>query len=162
MVRDHYNEYVCRLSENKQGGRYLDWIIRVYNDGVAFRYSFPEDSGFGAFKLTEELCEFNLDPSNRAWATNHEHYYSSQEHPYDERNIGDLGSEELIGCPLLVEAGDKGWLLITEADLTDWAGLYFKASEETAGSMISSLAPLKRDPDVKVEGSSPAHLLPGG
>lgn len=156
-VRNHYREYIYRLSERKQDARYLDWIIRVYDDGVAFRYSFPEDSGFGDFKLTQELCQFNLDPSSRVWATNHEHYYSSQEHTYDERSVGDIGIHELIGCPLLVEVNNDHWLLLTEADLTDWAGLYFKASEKDPGQLVSSLASLKRQAEVKVEGSCPAR-----
>jgi len=155
-VRNHYREYIFRLSEGTQDARYLDWIIRVFNDGLAFRYSFPEDSGFGDFKLTEELCQFNLDPSNKAWATNHEHYFSSQEHTYDERPVGEIGGDELIGCPLLVEVDQSAWLLISEADLTDWAGMYFRATEETPGTLISSLSSLKRDPAVKVEGSCPA------
>lgn len=155
-ARNHYNEYVYRLSEVKQDARYLDWIIRVYDDGVAFRYSFPEGSGFGNFNLTEELCQFNLSPLNRAWATNHEHYYSSQEHTYDERPLGEIDRDELLGCPLLVEVKDAGWLLISEADLTDWAGLYFKTSEQIPGNMLSSLASLKREPEVKVKSQCPA------
>ena len=54
FARNHYREYRYRLSELDPDARYLDWIIRVYDDGVAFRYSFPEDSGFG---------EFRMDPS---------------------------------------------------------------------------------------------------
>lgn len=155
-ARNHYREYIYRLSERKEPFRYLDWIIRVYDDGVAFRYSFPEDSGFGEFKLSRENCQFSMDPASRAWATNHEHYYSSQEHTYDERPLGEIPVEELIGCPLLVEVGETGWLLITEADLTDWAGLYFRASEQRPGTMLSSLASLKRNQFIKVEASCPA------
>jgi alpha-glucosidase len=155
MARNHYNEYIYRLSESDKNPRYLEWIFRVYNDGVAFRYNFPEGSGFGDFSLTEESTSFNLDPSYRAWATNHENYYSSQEHTYDERPVGEIAPEELIGCPLLLEAGDSGWLLLTEANLTNWAGLYFKASPDAPGTMLSSLASLKRDPDIKVEGKCP-------
>lgn len=156
-ARNLYREYRYRLSERGTNARYLDWIIRVYNDGVAFRYSFPEDSGFGEFRLTGENCRFSLDPASRAWATNHEHYYSSQEHPYDERPLGEIAADELIGCPLLVQVEGSGWLLITEADLTDWAGLYFRASEQHPGTMVSSLASLKRDPSVKLETSCPAR-----
>ncbi len=47
-ARNHYNEYIFRLSETEQEPRHLEWIIRVFNDGVAFRYRFPEDSGFGS------------------------------------------------------------------------------------------------------------------
>lgn len=156
-VRDHYQQYLYRLTERDGSGRYMEWILRVFNDGVAFRYSFPEGSGFGNFNLTEEATTFRLDPANKAWATNHVNYYSSQEHTYDERTVGEIGTEELIGCPLLVEVGERGWLLITEADLTDWAGLYFKAEEGAPGSMVSSLASLKRDPAVKVEQECPTH-----
>jgi alpha-glucosidase len=156
LARNHYNEYVFRLSEIKPEARSLDWIIRVYDDGVAFRYVFPAGGGFGEFRLTGESTFFTLDPSCRVWATNHGQYYSSQEHGYDERLAGEIGPDELIGCPLLVEAVDSSWLAITEADLTDWAGLYFKAQGDTPGRLVSSLAPLKRDPGVKVEGKVPA------
>lgn len=156
-ARNHYIEYVYRLSERKQDGRQLEWIIRMFNNGVAFRYRFPGNSGFGAFRLTEEKTTFTVDPSNKAWATNHEHYYSSQEHTYDERLVHDIAGDELIGCPLLVEVSDKGWLLLTEADLTDWAGLYYRVSDGSSGKIVSSLASLKREPTVKVEGKVPAE-----
>jgi alpha-glucosidase len=155
-ARNQYNEYVYKVSERKEDARYLEWVIRVYNDGVAFRYRFPENSGFGSFRLTDERTTFNLDPSAMAWATNHEHYYSSQEHTYDQRRVEEIGAEEIIGCPLLVEVEQAGWLLITEADLTDWAGLYFRADGSIPGKIVSSLASLKRDPSIKVEGSIPA------
>ena len=157
QVRNYYNEYVYRLSEREPNGRQLEWVIRVFNDGVAFRYRFTENSGFGDFKLTGEKTAFCLDPSNISWATNHQQYYSSQEHPYDKRPVGDIDKDELIGCPLLVEVDSAGWLLITEADLTDWAGLYFRADEATPGKIVSSLAALKRDPAIKVAGSVPAE-----
>lgn len=156
QARNHYNEYVYRLSERSEEARFLEWIIRVYDDGLAFRYVFPENSGFGAFELTEERTVFQLDPEATAWATNHEHYYSSQEHLYEQRKVKEIGTDELIGCPLLVEAGKQGWLLITEADLTDWAGLYLRTEESAPGRVVSSLASLKRSPGVKVESRTPA------
>ncbi len=61
--RNHYNEYIYLVSEQAESGRSLEWVIRVYNDGVAFRYRFKEDSGFGSFSLSDERSSFNLDPS---------------------------------------------------------------------------------------------------
>ncbi len=156
-ARNHYNEYRIRLSEKKGEGRTIEWVVRIFNDGIAFRYIFREDSGFGEFKLTGERTEFNLGADHMAWATNHGSYYSSQEHTYDKRPLGEIGEDELVGCPLLVEVQETGWLLITEADLTDWAGLYFIADDSIPGKMISSLASLKREPAVKVAGKSPAE-----
>jgi alpha-glucosidase len=155
-ARNHYNEYVYRLSERQQHARNLEWVIRIFNDGVAFRYRFTEGSGFGAFALTDERTTFNLDRSVKVWATNHGQYYSSQEHTYDERTVGEIGAGEIIGCPLLAEVDSSAWVLITEADLTDWAGLYFRAGESGEGSLVSSLASLKRDPALKVETKVPA------
>jgi alpha-glucosidase len=155
-ARNHYNEYVFRVAESGPDGRYLLWIFRVFDDGVAFRYQFPEDSGFGSFALTDERTRFNLAPSVKVWAANHGQYYSSQEHSYDERRVGEIGDDELIGCPLLAEVDSASWLLITEADLTDWAGMYFKKGEDGDAGLLSSLAPLKRDPDVRVEARVPA------
>ena len=155
-ARNHYNEYVYRVSERGEGARYLEWVIRMYDDGLAFRYVFPENSGFGSFKLTEERTIFQIDPEARAWAANHENYYTSQEHPYEQRKVKEIGDDELIGCPLLVEAGEKEWMLITEADLTDWAGLYFKSEGSSPGRVVSSVASLKRLPEVKVVGRTPA------
>ena len=156
-ARNYYNEYVYRLSEREQHTRYLEWMIRIFNDGVAFRYRLPEGSGFGEFEITDERTAFNLDPSTKVWVTNHGSYYTSQEHTYDERTVGDIGKDELIGCPLLAEVSPSAWVLITEADLTDWAGLYFRAGGDHEGSLVSSLASLRRDPAVKVVSKTPAE-----
>lgn len=155
-ARNHYNEYVFRVSERHEQARFIEWIIRIFDDGLAFRYVFPENSGFGAFALTEERTVFQLNPEATVWAANHEHYYSSQEHLYDQRKLKEIGADELIGCPLLVEAGEEDWMLITEADLTDWAGLYLRTEASAPGRVVSSLASLQRRPEVKVESRTPA------
>ncbi len=156
-VRSYFNEYVYRVSEEGASGRFLEWEIRVFNDGMAFRYLFPENSGFGNFMLAEERSSFNLDPSVKVWATNQEHYYSSQEHLFDEMTVEEIGIEALIGCPILAEVDQDSWLILTEARLTDWAGLYFQKGKEGEASLVSSLASLKRNPSVKVEAGSPAE-----
>lgn len=155
-ARNHYREYTYRVGEKTGAGRSLELRWRIFNDGAAFRWIFPEGSGFGSFRLTGEVTGFNIDPACRVWATEHGDYYTSQEHLYDERMAGDIAPGELIGCPVLAETGKGSWLLLTEADLTDWAGLYFRAGTEEGSTLVSSLAPLRRDPAVRVERSVPA------
>lgn len=41
-VVDHCNELVLPLYEKKGTRRRVDFVMRAYNDGVAFRYEFPE------------------------------------------------------------------------------------------------------------------------
>jgi alpha-glucosidase len=156
-VRDFYNEYVYRITEADQGGtsRYLEWVIRMYNDGVAFRYRFPENSGFGEFVITEEKTGFTLDPSSTVWAVNYEGYYTHQESTFDKKQVSEIHEWELIGCPLLVEVDADHWMALSEADLTDWAGMYFIRDGETSGGLVSNLASLKRRSGVKVETRAP-------
>ncbi len=142
-ARNHFNEYIYSLSET-DSGRSLEWHIRVYNDGVAFRYVFNEDSGFGSFSLSDEKTAFNLHPDVKVWATNHEQYFSSQEHTFDERKAGEIREDDFIGCPILAEVNPDTWIVLTEADLTDWSGLYFKSGVEVESTLVSSLSSLKR------------------
>jgi alpha-glucosidase len=43
LIRNHYHEYVYQIKENAAPGRKLKWVIRMYNDGVALMYFFPEN-----------------------------------------------------------------------------------------------------------------------
>ncbi len=157
LIRNHYHEYVYQIKENAAPGRKIKWIIRMYDDGVAFRYVFSENSGFGAFSLTGESTEFNLDPSNPVWAVTYENYYTHQEGSYDLKLAGDIVQGEVIGCPLLIQVDDSHWMAISEADLTNWAGMYFTASKSGKGALTTNLASLKRNPEVKVEGHAPCE-----
>lgn len=158
-VRNHFNEYVYRVTEKNQDSqnetRHLEWVIRVYNDGVAFRYRFPENSGFGQFAITDERTGFNLDPSHKVWAVSYEGYYTHQESTYEKKRVADINEWELIGCPLLLELDANHWMLISEANLTDWAGMYFLKGAEGEATLVSNLASLKREPGVKVETKAP-------
>jgi alpha-glucosidase len=54
-----------------------------------------------------------------------------------------------------VETESKQWMMLSEADLTDWAGMYFVRDPEAEVSLVSNLASLKRQPGVKVEAEVP-------
>src|ERR1041385_7903967 len=47
-------------------GQKLDVIFQVSNDGVAFRYFFPETST-NTHKLIEEVSSFQFSPGTKAW-----------------------------------------------------------------------------------------------
>ena len=45
FVRNHYNELTLHLNERTAPKRRLDLIVRVFDDGVGLRYSFPDQIG---------------------------------------------------------------------------------------------------------------------
>ena len=66
-VRDHHNELRVSVAEMEEPGRRFDVVFRVFDDGLGFRYQFPEQPGLESFAITDELTEFYLADDARAW-----------------------------------------------------------------------------------------------
>ena len=148
-VRDHYNEVTLRLVEAAWGGRPLDLVVRAYDDGVAFRYRFPEAWG-DALVLGAEDTRFRFAGEPTVWAANFGGFISSQERPFIERPLASLAPDSVYGMPLLVKAAGDRWAVVTEADLTDWAGMYAQRVEGEPGAIRTVLSPHLGEPEVAV------------
>ena len=59
--------------------------------------------------------------------------------------------------PLLVEVGEKKWVAVTEANLTDWAGMYVKALPDRDFTLETALAPYPDDPELLVRSNAPRY-----
>ena len=58
-VRNNYNELFVTFTQ-EGSGRILGVRFRLFNDGLGFRYEFPEQPTLHIFQVEEELTEFNL------------------------------------------------------------------------------------------------------
>ena len=67
FVRNNYNEMTVRMSETGENARCVDLIVRVFDDGFGFRYSFPEQDHLGNFAIAEENTEFRFTQDHEAW-----------------------------------------------------------------------------------------------
>ncbi|MDE5906982.1 MAG: glycoside hydrolase family 97 N-terminal domain-containing protein, partial [Alistipes sp.] len=59
QIRNHYNELLVRFLQ-PDSSRKLDVRFRLFDDGLGFRYEFPEQPTLHVFEMQEELTEFNL------------------------------------------------------------------------------------------------------
>src|SRR5580704_7612155 len=123
-VRDHYNAVSARFSD--PSGRKLTIEMRAYDDGVAFRYSVPDQPSLKQVRIAHELTQFNFPQDTTSWPLILDGYQSSWEDEYQQRQIGGLHQDWLIGLPLLTEEPGKGWLAITEANIDNYAGMYLR------------------------------------
>ena len=57
-VRDHYNAVSAQFSD--PSGRKLTIEMRAYDDGVAFRYSVPDQPSLKQVRIAHELTQFNF------------------------------------------------------------------------------------------------------
>ena len=65
-IRNHYNEYVAVLQQQPQQRKILI-RFRVYDDGIGFRYEFPQQKNLNYFIIKEERTEFAMAGDHTAW-----------------------------------------------------------------------------------------------
>jgi hypothetical protein len=89
----------------------LNIIIRAYNDGIAFRYEFPEKAG--SFVIKDELTAYSVARETSRWM---ERWNPANEGLYTSMTNRMLPGE--WGYPALFNTNDKScWFLVHEADV---------------------------------------------
>ena len=88
-IRNNYNEMAVRLSQPFDG-KMREMIIRfrLYNDGVGFRYEWPEQKDFTYFVIKEERTEFAMTGDHTAYWIPGD--YDTQEYDYTMCRLSDI------------------------------------------------------------------------
>lgn len=159
-ARDHHQELVVSLVEKNAPRRKLEVVLRAFDDGLAFRYRLPAQPGLAEFVLTDELTEFAFPGAPQARLLPLNGYTTSYEKYYEDKPVFKISADTLIGLPLLLERRDANnppiWLALTEADLTDYAGLYLAPVAGKPDTLAARLSPLPgRTDGAKVLGRTP-------
>jgi alpha-glucosidase len=157
-VHNNAKEQVLTF-KNRKGDR-LELVIKVYNDGVAFCYRFP-DNNPALHKILKEQTGFSLPKNGKAWI--HPYDWNSRKKPsyeqYCQKEIG-IGTaspnEKGWAYPMLFNANGL-WILVTEALLDgSWCGTHIQTTPN--GMYLVSLA----EPEEAVipDPPEPVHSLP--
>jgi alpha-glucosidase len=146
---------LLELKEKSKPGRGINIAVRLFNDGVAFRYEFPKQDNWSAYSLTEELSSFNLvgDPKVRTLLFGKD-YNNSHEGFYQKMPLSAIPANNLMDLPALFEYPEKVYVAITEASLRNYSGMYLMKKD---GLLKSQLTPLPVDKDVMVKATLPHH-----
>lgn len=86
-IRNNYKELTARLRQENTGRR-MDIKFRVYDDGVGFRYEFPQDGPLNFFVLKDERTEFSMPGDLMAWWITGD--YDTQEYEYNESRLSQI------------------------------------------------------------------------
>ncbi len=151
-VRDHHNELAVAVEETTPPHRRFTLRIRAFDDGVGFRYEFPEQPGLGEFEISDELTQFALADNARAWwipsnwarKDRSEMLYSS----------GPMSVMDSVQTPLTMQTTDgRTFLVIHEANLVDYARMFLRGARTESRVLTAALAPMADG--VKVRGRTP-------
>lgn len=147
-ILNNCNELTLQMQEKKFPRRMINLVLRVFDDGVAFRTEFVGSGNKHEYVMTDELTTFSFTADHDCWAANHGSFRSSQENEYFKRKISDLTDQMVIGLPMTVKVADDCYAAITEAEITDYAGMYLKPFHSKTGfSVRSQLSPLPKEKD---------------
>ena len=94
-IRNHYNELLVRLG--REDGVNMNLRFRLYDDGLGFRYEFPQENKLTYFKVADELTEFALTGDHTAWWIPGD--YDTQEYNYHESKLSDIRSLNAVERP---------------------------------------------------------------
>ncbi|WP_433308942.1 glycoside hydrolase family 97 catalytic domain-containing protein [Micromonospora sp. CA-269861] len=155
-VRNHARELTVHAVQAGTGFR-LDVIVRVFDDGVGIRYHIPAQPGVDDYTVTAERTEFTLDPAARSWSIAAGKDWNADEQHYRDQPLSAVPTAQ---TPITVATG-KTYLVVHEADLTDYPSMTLKAVPGQPGRFSSDLISLPDGTKAKLRGdfSTPWRTL---
>ncbi len=149
FVADKHNELTLTFAEKDDTPRELIVRMRVFNDGVGFRYEFPEQDHFTTARIAEELTEFNFASDGDAWWIQAGDW-NRYEYLYTQTPVSAVS---VAHTPITFRMADGPYVSLHEAALVDYSGMWLRRMQGT--NFRASLAPSPRGP--KVVRDAPFH-----
>jgi hypothetical protein len=134
-IRNHYNELLVTLAQKSVKDRTIRIRFRLFNDGLGFRYEFPEQANLKYFIIKEEHTQFALAGDHKAfWLPGD---FDTQEYSTVTSNLSEVRgkmkdavtpnssqttfSETGLQTPLMMKSKDGLYINIHEAALIDYS-----------------------------------------
>ncbi len=142
-IRNRYNELAITLRQ-PQSGRQMVVRFRLYDEGVGFRYEFPEQEAMTYFTIREERTQFAMTGDHTAfWIPGD---YDTQEYDYTESKLSEIRqlmqqaitpnssqtpfSPTGVQTALQLKSDDGLYINIHEAALVDYPCMHLDLDDE--------------------------------
>ena len=142
QIRNHYNELLVRLQQ--PSGVAMDVRFRLYDDGLGFRYEFPQENKLTYFKVEEEQTEFALAGDPVAWWISGD--YDTQEYSYTRSRISEIPRLNAVPRPYNASQAEiSNRAVQTSLQLKTDSGLYVNLHEARVLDYPTANLVLKED-----------------
>ena len=111
-VPDNYNEGTLYLSKHDGSDYRLNIEVRVYDEGIAFRYYFPEHPQAVFHKVTTDLTEYTFAPNTKVWAA------EWAQAPYELKDVNEIKAP--IERAVTITLPNGLFCALADADVDDW------------------------------------------
>lgn len=120
LIRNNYNELKVELTNKNQIN--LNIIFRLFDNGLGFRYEFPQQEKLAEFEIMDELSEFNMSDDHEAWSIP-AYAGNRYEYLYKKAPVSEFG---MVHTPLTIETKHGLYLHMHEAALYDYPSMVVK------------------------------------
>ena len=86
-IRDNYKQMTVSLEQTERKYK-MDIVFRLYNEGLGFRYVFPEQKELTYFVIKEEKSQFAMTGDHTAWWIPGD--YDTQEYEYHRSRLSEI------------------------------------------------------------------------
>ena len=142
-IRNHYNELALTLKQNETE-RQVIIRFRLFNDGLGFRYEFPEQKNLTYFVVKEERTEFAMTGDHTAfWIPGD---YDTQEYDFTESKLTEIRklfrgavsenasqkqfSDTGVQTSLMLKTSDGIYINIHEAALINYSCMHLNLDDK--------------------------------
>lgn len=143
QIRNHYNELEVTLNQ-PSNDRCMVLRFRLFNDGLGFRYEFPQQKNLNYFVIKEEHSQFAMAGDHIAfWIPGD---YDTQEYDYTTSRLSEIrekmksavteNSSQYVFSPtgvqtaLMMKTDDGLYINLHEAALIDYACMHLNLDDE--------------------------------
>ncbi len=144
-IRDHHNELRLHLKEKNGSGILLNVVFRLFNEGLGFRYEFPQQENLKHFVLADERTEFHLTGDHKTfWIPGD---YDSNEFTYTTSKLSEVDAStskkfneifakayynsNAVQTPLMMKTADGLYINIHEASLINYPAMNLVIDKKT-------------------------------
>ncbi len=166
FVDNHYRQLLVKLVRNGNPPHFMNICFRVYDDGIGFRYEFPEQKHPDKVFIVEERTEFALAGNHLCYWTPgdwdiYEHLFNTTRFneidALKHRNHPNLAQTYIphnaVNTPVTMKTDDGLYLSFHEAALIDYADMTLGI--DVAGLKMKSILVGSDNSDYKVERKLP-------
>ncbi|WP_203257647.1 glycoside hydrolase family 97 protein [Hyunsoonleella ulvae] len=144
QIRNHYNELAVTLKQGETD-RLMMIRFRLFNEGLGFRYEFPQQDNLVYFVIKEERTQFAMTGDHTAhWIAGD---YDSQEYDYTKSKLSEIEakfdssrqsnasqtefSKTGVQTALMLKTEDGLYINLHEAALLNYACMHLDLNTET-------------------------------
>ncbi|MEY4473110.1 MAG: hypothetical protein RL671_1414 [Pseudomonadota bacterium] len=154
-IRNRYREFKVHLKETTALARVFTVTFRLYEDGVGFRYEFPQQPNMAKTNIADELTEFAFAQDGTAW-WKPAFLWNREEYLYNKTPLSAVSTAD---TPVTIKLADGTHVALHEAALVDYSGMAVTRTEGT--TLRANLTPGAGEAKVRKTGgwSTPWRTL---